>query len=243
MNYSTPIAVIPNFLTPEECESILAVAERLEWDPGMIGGHPKNGYDADGKPTEMGGKRDSQIRQSDVKWIQHGAMGEALDNKICEGINSCNNISGWNFAWSEVEPHQFTVYHHREDYDKEWSDAVKDGSAVPGDHYTWHQDSGPFDQGQQPGFIRKLSSTIQLSAPDDYEGGQFQYIDPNGIFDSLKDNSRKYDIDQHIKTVGHSAKARGSLIVFPSYMYHQVKPVTKGTRISLVSWFHGPRHV
>ncbi len=242
MNYSQPIAIIPEFLTPTECDKILGHAELLPWDPGMIGGAGQQ-VDADGNSTWEGGKRDSNIRQSDVKWIFHGTMGEELDNKITQGINSCNKASGWNFAWSEVEHHQFTVYHHREEYDEEWKKAVINGTAVPGDHYTWHQDSGPFDQGVTPGFIRKLSSTIQLSEPDDYEGGQFQYIDPNGVFDSLKTSPRKFDIDAHVKTVPHSAKRRGSLIVFPSYMYHQVKPVTKGTRISLVSWFHGPRHV
>tara|TARA_Y100001933_G_scaffold107943_1_gene108215 strand:- start:18488 stop:19216 length:729 start_codon:yes stop_codon:yes gene_type:complete len=242
MNYPTPIAIIPEFLTPQECDLIIGTAERLEWDPGMIGGGGKQ-IDADGNEGWHGGKRDSKIRQSDIKWIQHGMMGEELDNKITQGINSCNMTSGWNFAWSEVEHHQYTVYHHRDNFDAEWSKAVKDGTAVSGDHYTWHQDSGPFDQGERPGFIRKLSSTIQLSDPDDYEGGTFQYIDPSGIFDQLSTNPRKFNIDQKIQSVPHSAKKRGSLIVFPSYMYHQVKPVTRGTRISLVSWFHGPRHV
>ena len=32
---------------------------------------------------------------------------------------------------------------------------------------------------------------------------------------------------------------QGSIIVFPSYMYHQVTPVTKGNRYSLVLWALG----
>ena len=241
MNYLNPIGIIPEFLTPQECDLIIGTAERLAWDPGMIGGAGKQ-IDADGEEVTTG-KRDSKIRQSDVKWIEHGMMGEELDNKITMGINTLNKSCGWNFQWDEVEHHQFTVYHHREEYDEDWAKAVKDGSAVPGDHYTWHQDSGPFDQGHRPGYIRKLSSTIQLSDPDDYEGGNFQYIDTNGVFDKLSINPRVYNVDEHVQTVPFSAKKRGSLIVFPSYMYHQVKPVPRGTRISLVSWFHGPRHV
>jgi len=34
-------------------------------------------------------------------------------------------------------------------------------------------------------------------------------------------------------------KPKGSIIVFPSHIYHQVKPVTEGTRYSLVIWCLG----
>ena len=32
---------------------------------------------------------------------------------------------------------------------------------------------------------------------------------------------------------------QGSIVVFPSYKYHCVTPVNKGTRYSLVVWFNG----
>ena len=38
MNYLNPIGIIPEFLTPQECDLIIGTAERLAWDPGMIGG-------------------------------------------------------------------------------------------------------------------------------------------------------------------------------------------------------------
>jgi PKHD-type hydroxylase len=34
-------------------------------------------------------------------------------------------------------------------------------------------------------------------------------------------------------------KAQGTLILFPSYTLHEVMPVTKGERNSLVSWVTG----
>ena len=34
-------------------------------------------------------------------------------------------------------------------------------------------------------------------------------------------------------------RPQGSMIVFPSYTYHCVTPVTKGTRYSLVLWANG----
>ena len=36
-------------------------------------------------------------------------------------------------------------------------------------------------------------------------------------------------------------KKKGTVISFPSHVYHRVKPVTKGTRYSLVIWHRGPK--
>ena len=66
------------------------------------------------------------------------------------------------------------------------------------------------------GKTRKLSMTIVLN--NDYEGGEFQFFNYK---------------DQLIK------EKKGTVIVFPSYMVHRVRPVTKGTRYSLVVWFCG----
>ena len=38
-------------------------------------------------------------------------------------------------------------------------------------------------------------------------------------------------------------EGEGSIVVFPSFSWHQVTPVTKGTRYSLVAWFVGPPFV
>ena len=51
---------------------------------------------------------------------------------------------------------------------------------------------------------------------DEYEGGEFEFFAKDTILSK-----------------------RGTIIVFPSYMQHRVKPVTKGTRYSLVTWFCG----
>ncbi|MFZ9688112.1 MAG: 2OG-Fe(II) oxygenase [Chitinophagaceae bacterium] len=68
---------------------------------------------------------------------------------------------------------------------------------------------------------RKLSFTMQLSNPDDYKGGEL--ILKNGP-------------EPHI-----AGKNRGSIIFFPSYVLHEVTPVLKGTRKSIVGWVTGPR--
>lgn len=69
---------------------------------------------------------------------------------------------------------------------------------------------------------RKLSVVIQLSRPEDYEGGKFTFVSiPNPTDEQFKQ--------------------RGSVLVFPSFFEHSVSEVTKGTRYSLVSWILGPK--
>jgi PKHD-type hydroxylase len=81
--------------------------------------------------------------------------------------------------------------------------------------YDWHTDFA----GIRP--LRKLSISIQLSRPEDYDGGDLELLygtEPQKL-----------------------ARARGTLIVFPSFMLHRVTPVTRGTRWSLVAWIGGAR--
>lgn len=84
---------------------------------------------------------------------------------------------------------------------------------APGGHYTWHNDigTGAF-------CTRKLSMSVQLSDVGDYEGGELQFAD----------------------STQPAPKQIGSLIVFPSFLTHRVKPVTSGMRKSMVSWISGP---
>ena len=67
--------------------------------------------------------------------------------------------------------------------------------------------------------VRKLSISIQLTNPEEYEGGELY----------LYNNDKGTLMD----------KAQGTLIIFPSYVLHEVMPVTKGERNSLVTWVTG----
>ena len=111
-----------------------------------------------------------------------------------------------------------------------------------GQYYHWHNDSGlashykPISNGdrketdkQQQDFmnentelVRKLSFTLQLSDPDDYEGGNVQLLDETG---------KSYI----------APRQRGCIILFDSRTQHRVLKVTKGTRKSIVGWVVGPR--
>jgi len=81
--------------------------------------------------------------------------------------------------------------------------------------YTWHTDFADLAP------RRKLSISVQLSRPEDYEGGDLELL--------FRDTPHKAD------------RARGALTVFPSFVLHRVTPVTAGTRWSLVTWISGPR--
>jgi PKHD-type hydroxylase len=85
--------------------------------------------------------------------------------------------------------------------------------------------------------------TIQLSDPDEYEGGHFQWLEPQRQLDKITQGDTTIDLNESIRTVPFSAKAKGSIVVFPSFVYHQVTPVIRGTRKSLVVWFNGQPYV
>ena len=81
--------------------------------------------------------------------------------------------------------------------------------------YGWHQDSNG-----RLGASRKLSIVLQLSDPSEYEGGNLQ----------IWNGSDPLNVE----------KKKGLIAAFPSYTVHQVTPVTKGNRQSLVAWITGP---
>ncbi len=84
---------------------------------------------------------------------------------------------------------------------------------APSDKYGKHVDSALNT------LVRKLSISIQLTDPKEYEGGELYLY-----------NSDKGDLMD---------KTQGTLIMFPSYILHEVMPVTKGERNSLVTWVTG----
>ncbi len=110
-------------------------------------------------------------------------------------------------------------------YHWDWSEPCQftkyDGSKKQ--HYDWHTDSGV--KPNPNGKVRKLSMTVALVDGDQYEGGDFE-VNFN--------TPEKEDIH-----VIKAAKIKGSVTIFPSFVWHRVKPVTAGTRYSLVNWHQG----
>ena len=84
-----------------------------------------------------------------------------------------------------------------------------------GEHFGWHVDAGAGTPAP-----RKLSLVLQLSSPDEYEGGDFEVKTPLG------------------KQV--AVKGLGLVTAFPSFRIHRVTPVTRGVRRALVMFAGGP---
>jgi PKHD-type hydroxylase len=70
-------------------------------------------------------------------------------------------------------------------------------------------------------YHRKLTCVIQLTDPDEYEGGDFEMYD-----------LYQYPDREEIRT-------QGTAIFLPSFIPHAALPVTKGRRYSLSIWFEG----
>ena len=124
-------------------------------------------------------------------------------------VKMANQQAGWNFEWDWTESCQFTIY-------------------KKGQYYDWHCDSWdkPYqEEGPAKGKIRKLSNVVQLTDPKEYEGGELEF----DFRQNDPDKKRKPQIAKEIAP-------KGSIIVFPSFVWHRVKPITKGLRYSLVNW-------
>ena len=134
-----------------------------------------------------------------------------ISKELYPYLHQANSSSGWNFEFDYCEAIQFTHYQLNQ-------------------HYDWHRDSNekPYVDHANKNFngkIRKLSMTISLSDATEYEGGEFEF----NFLNKLK--SKSY--------ICNEIKPKGSIVVFPSFVHHRVRPVTAGTRYSLVCWLLG----
>ena len=137
----------------------------------------------------------SDVRESKISWLYSSDEMEWAFRRVTDMVLDLNERF-FNFdIFGLNEGFQFTNY------------------KAPSNKYGKHVDrSSDF-------IVRKLSISIQLTDPKEYEGGElYLYEDDQGV---LMD------------------KKQGTLIMFPSYVLHEVKPVTKGERNSLVTWVTG----
>ena len=214
----------PDFFTRQEVEDLHHASDKLEFRAGEVGQSTK-----DKDAEQEGGVEDLSIRSSKVKWfeMEQNHMPEHLSTKIHDAVNLANSECRWNHKIEYMENPQYTIYSEQPER--------------KGDFYTWHTDSGPIPYGN--GMHRKLSMTIQLSDQDDYEGGHFQWLEPHKQFDKMTGTNPQVNMQDAITTLSHSAKTIGSVVIFPSFLYHQVTPILSGTRKSLVCWFTGHPYV
>ena len=139
----------------------------------------------------------SNYRSSMIQWLESSPETDWIITKIADVIQRIN-LQYYNFDLSGLsEPAQLSNYK----------------SNVNGG-YDWHIDS------TSRGTVRKLSLAMQLSNPDEYEGGDLEIM--------LGDAPMKIE------------RRRGLIAIFPSWTLHRVTRVTSGERQSLVQWVTGP---
>ena len=152
--------------------------------------------------TEQGGQEKGEnldSRSSSIKWIPFSEDTKWIYDKIGTMAYEANKEM-YNFDLNFMpEQIQYTEYY-----------------GTDKGHYDWHMDIG--SQGFMPS--RKLSVTVQLSGPDEYDGGDLQFW-----------TGGQYPIS--------GPKGKGNVVIFPSFLLHRVTPVITGTRKSFVLWLGG----
>lgn len=147
------------------------------------------------------GEFNKEARDSDVMWILPNTNGSRWLFEKFSYLTSLVNYDHFMYDISHFDAFQYTKYNSK------------------GQHYDWHTDTGD----RRGKYERKISASIMLTDPKDYEGGEF-YAVLNG----------RVDDPVIVKP------PKGDIIFFPSWIPHKVAPVTSGVRKSLVVWIEGP---
>lgn len=117
---------IPMLFDDSEVEQIHQHAMQYPIMDGQVGFQK---IDPDGE--DNGGRTDSKIRQSDVRWCED-MLPQHLIDKLYGAVEHAKSECGWGFDFEYQEKNQYTIYKHRPD------------AEVTGDFYTWHTDAGPY---------------------------------------------------------------------------------------------------
>lgn len=173
------------------------------------------------------------------EFVLHNATLAATDEKVGNSTVDRSirdtNIAFWDPGhWiSGLLVHYASLANHEIwGYSLTISQGVQFGVYGVGGKYDWHKDEfdQPFGEEAPPawqGLSRKISVVANLSDPGDYEGGELCFLDTYGkVWEDSEMSARM--------------RQRGSVVVFPAYINHTVKPVTSGVRRSIVSWILGP---
>jgi PKHD-type hydroxylase len=158
---------------------------------------PREDAKVGNKAGIKGGSHDTKKRITHISWIPFDKMPQMY--KMIERTMLQANGNHFGFEGMTIsEPGQFTEY-------------------PKGGFYDWHMDSEVLGINEPP--VRKISMTLLLSDPAEFQGGELEFMSGGNKPDDLK---------------------QGQAIFFASYLRHRVNKVKKGIRRSLVMWFGGP---
>lgn len=186
----------PGLLTPKECQDIIDIWPTLER----------------GKATTTNDRELLLNKEEYGSDIRRGTTAFPPSTRIPHWDKIISAINNYNI---EQQINVNGVYE------------VQMAKYVKGDYFHKHQDTSvkQWSRMVQNDSTRKLSISINLSAPEDYTGGEL-------IFFTEKTETGSNGIAMN--------KQQGTLMAFPSYCEHQVNAVEHGTRFALVVWAKGP---
>lgn len=191
-------------------------------------------------PIEIVEILEKDIHQFNENVQPSQVAGSVVDTVIRNSKNSWVPTSHWISGWLSYYVNKI----NRENFCYDLIDI--DGGSLQytqygeGNYYNWHTDQDvdsfykpqliPSSAGNisqdlttlQGECVRKLSFTVQLSNPEDYSGGEVQFLDNNN-------------------QTFFAPKRLGTIIVFDSRIRHRVRKVKSGVRKSIVGWCVGPR--
>ena len=176
----------------------------------------------------------------DDKMTDSRLQGDSLNKDKRNSQNTWVPTTHWlgGFVWHYVQrPNRENVLYDLRCIDGE---SMQYTRYEEGQFYGWHNDAGLATQykpvavgnraeglgqdflNERLEMVRKLSFVLQLSDPEDYEGGNLQLLDESG-------------------STYFAPRQKGTMILFDSRTQHRVLKVKKGVRKSIVGWTVGPR--
>ena len=196
MGVTYPYVFWDGLFTDEELDKVKKYCRGLELVKGTTVG----------KDGEV--ETDNEARKSDIAWANAGDDNMWIFERLAWVTEKINDRF-YEFNLNGFSAFQYTVY---------------DGKKKQ--KYDYHMDTilgtdKPVDMPE----TRKLSMSLILSDPSEYEGGEF-YIQSGS-----PEQEKLLKMEQ----------LKGRILAFPSFMIHGVAPVTKGKRESVVVWVEGPK--
>tara|TARA_R110002051_G_scaffold300653_3_gene368150 strand:+ start:349 stop:936 length:588 start_codon:yes stop_codon:yes gene_type:complete len=167
---------------------------------------------------------DKLIKSADGYFKNHKLIGKQ-DDKARKGKTFFDNQQWvYDLVWKHMEDSNMLAGW---DFEISSAENYQIGKYTKGDFYGVHQDSigthatKRLDESNPilHNKTRKISMSLILN--NDFEGGRVRI--------SL----------QHNHHIDMKEQEKGNMIFFPSFQFHEVTPVTQGTRYSLVMWFLG----
>ena len=184
-----------------------------------------NNFDYQMKDSKLyGDEIDKKKRDSENAWISSTHWVTGFLWHYVQMANRKNffydisHIDNESLQYTKYSKGQFYNWHNDAGLSQFHSSNVTIGASESTTNEEYHKDK----LSENYELVRKLSFSLQLSDPDDYEGGNVQLLD---------ESNRSYIAPRN----------RGAIILFDSRTQHRVLKVTKGVRRSIVGWVVGPR--